>query len=60
MASLIEKDAQHQEFTNLEDENRSSLADPAHAEAVDDVVGRGAGAIWRDFANTGGASFRVS
>lgn len=55
---LLEKDVMRQEFTNLEDENRSSLQ-ILLARAVSaawSVEARAA--IWRDFANTGEASFR--
>jgi hypothetical protein len=55
---LLEKDVQRQEFTSLEDENRSSLQIllARKLSATWSVEARGA--IWRDFANTGDASFR--
>lgn len=54
---LIEKDAQHQEFTNLEDENRSSLQIHLARELSAAWSIEVRGAIWRDFASTD-ASFR--
>jgi hypothetical protein len=55
---VVEKDIQHQEFTNLEDENRSSLQVRIARELSDTWLLEARGAIWRDFGNTGTASFR--
>jgi len=55
---LFEKNIQHQEFTNLEDENRSSLQ-LRIARALSAAWSLEArGVVWRDFGNTGEASFR--
>jgi hypothetical protein len=54
---LIEKDVQHQEFTNLEDENRSSLQVHFARELSPTWSLEARGAIWRDFASTD-TSFR--
>jgi hypothetical protein len=55
---LVEKDLQHQEFTNLEDENRSSLQVRIAREISPAWSLESRGAVWRDFGNTGAASFR--
>ena len=55
---LLEKDVLHQEFTNLEDENRSSLQILLTRALSTAWSVEARGAAWRDFANTGDASFR--
>ncbi|HET7501183.1 MAG TPA: hypothetical protein VFK02_09275, partial [Kofleriaceae bacterium] len=55
---LIETDVQRQEFTNLEDENRSSLQVRIARELSSSWSLEARGAVWRDFGNTGAASFR--
>jgi hypothetical protein len=55
---LVEKDLQHQEFTNLEDENRSSLQLRIARELSAAWSLEARGAVWRDIGNTGAASFR--
>jgi hypothetical protein len=52
------KDLQHQEFTNLEDENRSSLQILLTRALSTAWSVEARGAAWRDFASTGDASFR--
>lgn len=56
--ALVEKDLQHQEFTNLEDENRSSLQIRIARELTAAWSLEARGALWRDLGNTGTASFR--
>jgi hypothetical protein len=54
----IFKDVQHQEFTNLEDENRSSLQ-ALLTRAISSAWSIEArGALWRDFASISAATFR--
>ena len=55
---LVESDVQRQEFTNLEDENRSSLQIRVARELTAAWSIEARGAVWRDFGNTGGESFR--
>jgi hypothetical protein len=55
---VVQKDIQHQEFTNLEDENRSSLQVRIARELSGTWLLEARGAIWRDFGHTGTASFR--
>lgn len=55
---LVEKDIQHQEFTNLEDENRSSLQIRIARELSAAWSLEARGALWRDLGNTGTESFR--
>ncbi|HEY0478690.1 MAG TPA: hypothetical protein VGD37_14325 [Kofleriaceae bacterium] len=55
---LLEKDVVHQEFTSLEDENRSSLQILLARRMSPSWSIEVRGAAWRDFANTGAASFR--
>ena len=55
---LVANDLQHQEFTNLEDENRSSLQ-VRIARALSTAWSLEArGAVWRDLGNPGAAAFR--
>jgi len=54
----VDKDLQHQEFTNLEDENRSSLQIRIARELSSAWSLEARGALWRDLGNTGTASFR--
>jgi len=55
---LVEKDVQHQEFTNLEDENRSSLQLRVARELSATWSLEARAAIWRDFGNADTATFR--
>jgi len=56
---LVEDDnLQHQEFTNLEDENRSSLQVRIARELSGGWSLEGRGAVWRDFGNASAGSFR--
>jgi hypothetical protein len=55
---LVETDIQRQEFTNLEDENRSSLQVLIARKLSASWSLEARGAVWRDFGNTGTASFR--
>lgn len=55
---LLEKDVMRQEFTSLEDENRSSLQVLLTRAVSSTWSVEARAAIWRDFANTGDASFR--
>lgn len=54
----ILKDVQHQEFTNLEDENRSSLQVLLTRALSDTWSVEARGALWRDFASISAAAFR--
>ena len=55
---LIEKDLLHQEFTNLEDENRSSLQILLTRALSTAWSVEARGVAWRDVGNTGDATFR--
>jgi hypothetical protein len=55
---VVEKDMQHIEFTNLEDENRSSLQVRIARELSASWSLEARAALWRDFDTTGTASFR--
>jgi hypothetical protein len=55
---LVEKDLQNQEFTNLEDENRSSLQVRIARELSATWSLETRGALWRDIGSPGGMSFR--
>ncbi len=55
---LVEKDLQNQEFTNLEDENRSSLQVRIARELSATWSLETRGALWRDLGSPGGMSFR--
>jgi len=55
---VVEKNLQHQEFTNLEDENRSSLQIRLARELSSSWSFEARGAMWRDFGNSDAASFR--
>lgn len=55
---LLAKDLSQQEFTSLEDENRSSLQILLARKLSTTWSVEARGAAWRDFANTGDASFR--
>ena len=55
---VIETDIQHQEFTNLEDENRSSLQLRLARELTSTWSLEARAAVWRDLSNTGATSFR--
>lgn len=55
---LLETDVENQEFTNLEDENRSSLQVLLTRKLSAAWSLEARGAAWRDFANTGAASFQ--
>jgi len=55
---LVAKDLQNQEFTNLEDENRSSLQVRIARELSATWSLETRGAVWRDLGNPGGMSFR--
>ena len=55
---LVEKDMQHIEFTNLEDENRSSLQVRIARALSASWSLEARAAVWRDFDTTGTASFR--
>jgi hypothetical protein len=55
---VVEKDMQHIEFTNLEDENRSSLQVRIARELSTSWSLEARAAVWRDFDTTGTASFR--
>ena len=57
---LVEKDLEHQEFTNLEDENRSSLQVRIARELSTAWSLEARGAVWRDFGNTGPPRFVAS
>lgn len=55
---VIETGIQHQEFTNLEDENRSSLQLRLARELSTAWSLEARAAVWRDLSNTGATSFR--
>jgi hypothetical protein len=55
---IVEKDMQHIEFTNLEDENRSSLQVRIARELSTSWSLEARAAVWRDFDTTATASFR--
>jgi hypothetical protein len=55
---LVETDIPRQEFTNLEDENRSSLQVLITRKLTGSWSIEARGAVWRDFGHTGTASFR--
>ena len=55
---VVEKDIQHIEFTNLEDENRSSLQVRIARALSSSWSLEARAAVWRDFDTTGTASFR--
>jgi hypothetical protein len=55
---LVETDLSRQEFTNLDDENRSSLQVLVTRKLTASWSLEARGAVWRDFGNTGTASFR--
>jgi hypothetical protein len=55
---LVANDLQHQEFTNLEDENRSSLQVRIARALTSAWSLETRGAIWRDLGNPGAAAFR--
>jgi len=55
---LVERYIQHQEFTNLEDENRSSIQVRLARELSPTWSLEVRGALWRDLGNTGTESFR--
>jgi len=55
---LVEKDLQNQEFTSLEDENRSSLQVRIARELSTAWSLEARGAVWRDIGSPGGMSFR--
>jgi len=55
---LVANDLQHQEFTNLEDENRSSLQIRIARALTAAWSLEARGAVWRDLGNPGAASFR--
>jgi len=55
---LVEKDLQNQEFTNLEDENRSSLQVRIARELSATWSLETRGAVWRDIGSPGGMAFR--
>jgi len=54
----ILKDVQHQEFTNLEDENRSALQVLLTRAVSNAWSVEARGALWRDFASISAATFR--
>jgi hypothetical protein len=56
--ALVETDLARQEFTNLEDENRSSLQVLIARKLSASWSLEARGAVWRDFGNTGAGSFR--
>ncbi len=55
---LVETDLVHQELTNLEDENRSSLQIRVARELSDRWSLEARGAVWRDLGNADTGSFR--
>jgi hypothetical protein len=55
---IVETDALHQEFTSLEDENRSSLQVRIARELSPTWSLEARAALWRDFGNSSAASFR--
>lgn len=54
----IQTDVQHQEFTNLDDENRSSVQILLSRALSSSWSVEARGAIWRDFASIAAATFR--
>jgi hypothetical protein len=56
--ALVEENLQNQQFTNLEDENRSSLQVRIARELSAAWSLETRGAVWRNIGNTGTASFR--